>query len=404
MTAIALLNVNTDPHLVADTLLSVKGQDPKSPRRIWLPALGLVSTEYESHEGVWYISRLGRKTFFLPNGAGILAFAGDCHAAFQFWAALSAKYLAREARDPSFRVNAALIDQTIHQLGACGRHFSLLGVLVDPRGERAAYFHNQHVRLQTASFGTCYLSGSGWTLIKQTIMGVDKLLASSKGWPGDYPISATEDLAEHISSVMLYHDSDNRNGKRPGSPLSHFTGGFYEWYQVGNTGVRPMSPRVDINIRFDDDRVIITRAYFVEQLERRRDPGAHKEAREFPVFVMNLLLDPYEIDAGSIDDGGHVITLGKTRGVLAASTLRSYDATEEDRGDLSGPIYPEMLEELFSDFYKVHRVRVVAVANNQSKTRRLISAHDQEPDAVLHYENDVLSMWLSPRVLARPCR
>lgn len=401
MTAIALLNVETDPHIVADTLLSAQGRDPKSPRRVWLPALGLVSSEYKSPEGDWYIARLGRKTFFLPNGAGVLAFAGDCQAAFQFWAALSEKYLVRECYEPSFRMDSDFVDQTIHQMGARGGLFSLLGVLVDADGRRAAYIHNQHVRMQTATFGTCYISGSGAPLIAETIADVDRAMNSNGGWPKNYPISVTEDLAEHISSVMLYRDSDGRNGHTPDSPLSHFTGGFYEWYRVGDSGVRPMSPRVEINVAFDGGDVTITRAYYVEQLERRRDAGSHSDAREFPICVMNLLLDPYKTTASEIDEFGHIITLDAIRGVLAPSTLRSYDAPEEDRVDLSGPIYCEMLDELFSSPYSVHRVRVVAMVNDRVKARRFITLDDHLPDAALHYEDGALSLWLSARTLTR---
>lgn len=401
MTAIALLNVENDPHLVADTLLSVQGRDPKSPRRVWLPALGFVSSEYQSLEGDWYIARLGRKTFFLPNGAGILAFAGDCQAAFQFWAALSEKYLVREAYEPSFRMDSDFIDQTIHQMGARGGLFSLLGVFVKAGGARTAYIHNRHVRMQTANFGTCYISGSGSPLIAETIGDVDTALRSNGVWPKRYPISVTEDLAEHISSVMLYRDSDSRNGHTADSPLSHFTGGFYEWYRVSNTGVRPMAPRVEINVVFDGGDVTITRAYYVEQLERRKDPGSHNDAREFPICVMNLLLDPYQTSVTSIDEFGHVIPLANMRGVLASSTLRSYDASEEDRIDLAGPIYAEMLEKLFSTPYSVHRVRAVVMVNDRVKTRRFITFDDGLPDAALHYENGALLLWLSARALTR---
>jgi hypothetical protein len=113
VTAIALLNVEADPHIGEDTLISAQVRNPKSLRLVWLPAQGLVSSEYKSPEGDWYIARLGRKTFFLPNGAGILAFAGDCQAAFQFWAALSEKYLVRESYEPSFRIAPSSTEPSI---------------------------------------------------------------------------------------------------------------------------------------------------------------------------------------------------------------------------------------------------------------------------------------------------
>ena len=46
MTAIALLNAETDPHIVADTLLSVDGEDPRKIKKIWLPALGDVQSQW----------------------------------------------------------------------------------------------------------------------------------------------------------------------------------------------------------------------------------------------------------------------------------------------------------------------------------------------------------------------
>lgn len=51
MTAIALLNSENDPHVVADTLLSADGTDPNEEKTIWLPALGQVDSEWENDEG-----------------------------------------------------------------------------------------------------------------------------------------------------------------------------------------------------------------------------------------------------------------------------------------------------------------------------------------------------------------
>ena len=59
MTAIALLNAETDPHIVADTLLSVDGEDPRKIKKIWLPALGDVQSQWGEGGDRWHISRLG---------------------------------------------------------------------------------------------------------------------------------------------------------------------------------------------------------------------------------------------------------------------------------------------------------------------------------------------------------
>ncbi|MBB6187553.1 hypothetical protein [Rhodanobacter sp. MP7CTX1] len=400
MTAIALLDIDNDPHLVADTLLSAQGKDPKSPRRVWLPALGHVPSEYASPEGCWHISRLGRKTFFLPNNAGILAFAGDCHAAFEFWAELSAKFLARVAYEPSFRIDNAFVDQAVHQTGPSRASFSLLGMFIDATGRRTAYTHNQHIRISTKNFGTCYVSGSGTHLVAKVIKDSDAALSLNGGWRSTYSTSATEDLAEHISSGMLYLDSDSRNGTVSNSPLSHFSGGFYEWYGVGSAGIRSMSPRVDINVQFHNDRVTITRAYYIEQLEKRHEGLSHSDAREFPICVMNLLLEPYEIDVSDLRESGCAIKLSNIHGVLAPSTLRSYDAPESDRVHLAGPIYPEMLQELFSRKHPVHRVRVIAIVGGRSKARRFTTHEHGAPDATLHFQGGILSLWLSARTLS----
>jgi hypothetical protein len=66
---------------------------------------------------------------------------------------------------------------------ARGGLFSLLGILVDADGERATYIHNQHVRMQTTNFGTCYISGSGTPLFKETTADVDTALSSNGGGP-----------------------------------------------------------------------------------------------------------------------------------------------------------------------------------------------------------------------------
>lgn len=84
MTAIALLNSENDPHVVADTLLSADGADPNKDKSIWLPALGYIHSEWENEDGKWHIPRLGRKTFAVPVSSGILAFAGHCQSAFNF--------------------------------------------------------------------------------------------------------------------------------------------------------------------------------------------------------------------------------------------------------------------------------------------------------------------------------
>jgi hypothetical protein len=92
MTAIALLNSDFEPHLVADTLLSAEGPDPNASKTIWMPALGSVQTEWGVDGAVWHISRLGRKSFFLPNQSGVLAFAGSCSAAAEFLDELSSAF------------------------------------------------------------------------------------------------------------------------------------------------------------------------------------------------------------------------------------------------------------------------------------------------------------------------
>lgn len=44
MTAIAILNAESDPHLIADTLLVCQGEDSRSGKTVWLPSRGNIDS------------------------------------------------------------------------------------------------------------------------------------------------------------------------------------------------------------------------------------------------------------------------------------------------------------------------------------------------------------------------
>ena len=126
MTAIALLNPESDPHVVADTLLTAEGRDPNSQPIIWLPSLGDFRSEWGTQKYPWYMARLGRKTFFLPNSSGILAFAGHCPTAFKFWAELSSKFVNTAGYQPDQKIDRAMVVQCRRRLNTVpGGQFSV---------------------------------------------------------------------------------------------------------------------------------------------------------------------------------------------------------------------------------------------------------------------------------------
>lgn len=202
MTAIALLNPEDDPHVIADTLLTAEGKDPNTYSNVWLPALGSVQSEWETDGVLWYIARLGRKTLFLPNASGVLAFAGDCITAFKFWSELSSKFVNITAFEPGRKVDRQMVRDALGQVEA--HKISLLGVLIDDQGKYESYIHKPDITLHTRNLGICYVAGTGASLVRKIIEAHDQQVGQPPKEGVLRRMGPTEDLAERISSQMLY--------------------------------------------------------------------------------------------------------------------------------------------------------------------------------------------------------
>jgi hypothetical protein len=401
MTAIALLNAANDPHLVADTLLSAEGPDPRAKKRIWLPALGSVKSEWATDDGKWHISRLGRKTFALPNRCGVLSFSGDCGAAFRFWDKLSETWHQVSGYDPLARIDRSTLDRILHRMPETAMRFCLLGVLIDSAGQREAFVHNNHQCFETEQFGTCYVAGSGEGLVREIVERLDRHLTQAGGWPSSYPISATEDLAEHISAEMLHRESFASNGVDPGTPLTLRCGGYYEWYKVERDGLRPMRPRIDLHMTVGREGLVVTRAYFVEQ----EQVPTHEASTSQKIFtaVTTLGLVPFEIPLCRPSAHGFTVALDEVWGVLIPTTFLPYDVPsgEESLETMSGQLTPPLLAHKFPSTHDVKRIRVIVGGpSHGGLMKRFMASRDGAGDATLSVADGKLSLWLSQRLLA----
>lgn len=378
MTAIALLNIENDPHVLADTFLSAKGADPNPRKEVWLPALGSIKSEWGSAEDLWYIARLGRKTFILPNNSGILSFSGDCKAAFDFWSEWSKTFLNTFLYDAGAHVTAEMLERVLNRLK--GREkFNLLGILRGPSGRRVPFIHNLPKKVMTNNFGTCYVAGSGTEIVSEIITTTDAYLSRQGGWKSANRISATEDLAEHISSHMLYRESDWRNGKLSGSPIDMQCGGFFEWYRVEQDGIRPLKSRIELHFLAKKNKLYVTRIYFAEQVQSKGMVGDIYPRPLYYISVLSLIHDRVEVQAIDAEPYDFALQPEEVHGVLIDSTFSLYDSTENDPPSrISGKISAETLENMFSDPLEIRRVRIVVSAQERASTKGFIASRDEE--------------------------
>lgn len=401
MTAIALLNVENDPHIVADSLLSVDGHAPADRKKIWLPAVGLVQSEWGRDGRTWHVNRLGRKMFALPNHSGILCFAGDGSSAYRFWQVLSNKWLSASRYDPFVRIDDAILQIIFREMPADLGQISIFGILIDSSGNRSVISHNFDSKIETKEFGTCYVAGSGTPLMEQIIHRVDQRLTNSKGWPADYPISATEDLAEHISCEMLHMEGSILNGVSPGTPLDLRCGGYYDWIKIESEGIRPMRPRIDLSVAVEGDELVISRAYF---FEHRQLPQHTKTiSQRICTSVVNIGVQFFPIKILNHWGDGHKILFEETWGSLIPSFFFGHHYEDEIFKDqLFGRMNEEIIEKNFSPPLEVNRVRVVVRTGPSTAIQmRFISATGTGGDAVLSAVNGKLSLWVSPRLLEK---
>ncbi|MBY4731533.1 hypothetical protein K6V90_13430 [Cupriavidus pauculus] len=398
MTAIALLNPESSPHVVADSLLSAAGRDLRQKKTVWLPALGSIRSEWGSEAEPWHITRLGRKSFFLPNFSGVLVFAGDCRAAFNFWEELSDAIANVALYDNSVRVRRSLVDRVLtHTAGAAD--ISLLGILIDENGQREAYVHNA-TRLDTANFGSCYVAGTGASLVAQLIRSTDTRISSDGGWAATIRISATENLAEQISSDMLYRESDARNGLSATTPIGAQCGGFCEWYGIETFGIQPMQPRIDIHLKIEDHRVFATRVHLSEMFQLINPPNSTLPSQRYSISVLNLGLIPYDLSSDVDEYGGWTFTPDDVHGVIIEPTFKLYEQPGDASGTsrLSGSLTPEDLMGLFSEPMNIHRVRLTVQKGGSAKGKGMYTDAGEIPNVRICCEDGHLSLQLSGKL------
>lgn len=393
MTVIALLNVENDPHVVADTLLSAEGQDLRKNTTVWMPGLGQMSSSLGTKEDPWYIVRLARKTFFLPNYSGVLAFAGDCSAAFDFWREFKARILTLGAYQSDLLVDRSMIERAINHSNR-REHFSLLGLIRNSQGRWDVFTHNQHTVIETQHFGTCYLSGSGVPLLASKLRQQDKREQPIK--PNVIRrIGPTENLAEGISADLLYSESGAKTGMKNTS--AYACGGFYEWYRVLERGVKTSPARLDVYIEDVGGKLIVTRVYLVESLQLKETQVDPIPATTYSVMVMTVVGDATELTVHK--DGTSSLPAPAPFAVLLEPAFELYEEAGSD-GRLSGPATADVLEKFFGDPVEVNRIRLMCMHNGLASTRSVSRLDwEQETLATLTYENNRLCVGLSAELI-----
>jgi hypothetical protein len=381
MTAIALLNSEKDPHVVVDTLLSAEGEDPNEKKFIWLPALGKIDSEWERETKIWHISRLGRKSFALPNRSGLLAFSGDCRAAFDFWSELSDDFHQRSLYDSNCKISKEKIYNLLFK-NKKSEYFSLLGMVIDDNAKLVPFIHNDHEEILTNNFGKCYVSGSGASLLKKIILDRDDQIDKQGGWRDSIKISATEDLAEHISSVMLYRESDINNGHDTNSPIAAQCGGFYEWYSIRSIGIRPVYPRIDMHLLLGKNGIAITRLYFSEQ--RLSIPSEFHSiySLKYPLLIASLVMEFYHLSYDYIKDHDFVVSVEKGWATLIDSTFDRYTHNPDHPLRQSGIVDEKVLDNLI----KIRRIRlVITYPDGQATIKGFVEPQGKDSYAEIEY-------------------
>lgn len=394
MTVIALLNVENDPHVVADTLLSAGGKDPRSNTTVWMPSQGHVSSALGAKDDPWYIVRLARKSIFLPNYSGVLAFAGECVAAFEFWREFKAHLLTLGAYQSDLRVDRSMIERAVNHSNR-REHFSLLGLVKSSQGQWDVFTHNQSTTVSTQHFGTCYLAGLGAPLLEQKLREQD-----SRERPMDPEvirrIGPTENLAEGISADLLYAESGARTGMS--DTATYASGGFYEWYRVLEKGVKTSPARLDVYIEDVAGKLMVTRIYLVESLQMEEIQVDPIPATMYSVMVMTVIGDATELALRN--DGTSSLPAPNPFAVLVEPAFELYEVAGAE-GRLSGPVTADLLEKFFGNPAKVNRIRLICTHNGQACARSVSRlAWERENLATLAYENNLLRVDLSSGLIA----
>jgi hypothetical protein len=390
MTIIALINPESDPHLIADCLITSDGQDKRASKSIWVPSLGIVQTDWQDLNGPFHLVRMARKTIALPNGGGMLAFAGDCQPAFEFWAALSDAINTKSYYDPSALVDHEMLDRVLIGMGEMAKRFHILGVLLDKNGQKQAFIHRSEMVIETENFGTCYLAGSGSKLLETKILHEDVRFTEIGEWTWN-KISPTEELSESLCSSMLYYESDASNGRRPDTPIHERFGGFYEWYGFKFAGVKPMPPRLDLNLYWKNDKLYLTRLHLSETYTSSNEKKSKLNNPQILLSILTFCCNSTEVDITALTNFDLKFLFKKADGLLIERFVNLYDtasATVDSR--MSGAADAEFLEDHFGAPFIVKNVRLIVTVNGKAIIKGIRQSQNFKQPATVHSKNGIV--------------
>lgn len=373
MTAIAILNAHSDPHLIADTLLSRKDVDLRPDKSVWLPSRGELNTALPGQNR--HIRRLGRKSITLPDGAGMLTYAGEAPPAHEFWAEFSERIQTSKTYDDTRRIDRDMLETILHSMTT--PKLSILGVLTDETGKQDLFQYGGAICIETQNFGACYFAGTGAEFIRDLVLQADDFWTCVSHRPANQ--SMTEELAESISSQVLFLESgfppDNSK-----SPLSHAFGGYVEWYKIGKSGVKPQKERVEIHITVGAEAAV-GRIYLIGTVGDVRAPTSGNN-----IIVISLTPDDPRITMHRQGDR-YVWLLSRLtgEGTIIEPSLPFYDRSEaEQRIDrLSGPVSFKDLGRVYGENAEFHRVRLATASGARVMLDGIVSSDDQQPLAWL---------------------
>jgi hypothetical protein len=398
MTVIALINPESDPHLIADCLITSDGQDKRACKSIWVPSLGVVQTDWRDLDGPFHLVRMARKTIALPNGGGMLAFAGDCQPAFEFWVALSDAINTKSCYDPSALVDHEMLDRVLISMGQMAKRFHVLGVLLDRNSQKQAFIHRSEMVVETENFGTCYLAGSGSKLLKTEILQEDVRFTEIGEWTWD-KISPTEELSESLCSSMLYYESDASNGRRPDTPLHERFGGFYEWYGFKSGGAKAIPPRLDLNLCCENDKLYLTRLHLSEIYTPDNEKNSKFKAPQALLNILTFCCRSTEVDITALTNFDLKFLFKKADGLLIERFVNLYDTpntTEDPR--MSGIADAKLLEDYFKTPFVVNNVRLIVTVNGKGVKKGIWQGKSFERPATVHSQNGIVSVTLDENV------
>jgi hypothetical protein len=398
MTVIALINPESDPHLIADCLITSDGQDKRASKSIWVPSLGTVQTDWRDLNGPFHLVRMARKTIALPNGGGMLAFAGDCQTAFEFWAALSDAINTKSYYDPNALVDHEMLDSVLIGMGAIAKRFHILGVLLDKNGQKQAFIHRSEIVIETENFGTCYLAGSGSKLLEKKILYEDVRFTEIGKWTWE-KISPTEELSESLCSSMLYYESDASNGCRPDTPIHERFGGFYEWYGFKCAGVKPMPPRLDLNLYWENDKLYLTRLHLSETYTPDHGENSKFKSPQILLSVLTFCCHSVEVDITTLTNLDLNFLFKKADGLLIERFVNLYDAASTAVGPrMSGTADAKFLEDHFGVPFIVKNVRLIVTVNGSGIIKGIRQSQNFKQPATVHSQNGIISVTLDENI------